>query len=173
MIVIICYSVGAVLSKYRSGKLPKPFKIIPSLSNWEEILYCTDPDSWTPAAMYQATRLFVSNLNAKMAQRYNVLSLFWKSMNIQYTEPSLLSIVWSWTDKSDHCINVFISLVFSFFNLVLLPRVRDDIAEYKRLNYHLYMVSLCFVLCKFSLQVSMVFSFWNCFQYLAIGVFCC
>jgi hypothetical protein len=25
-----------------------------------------------------------------------------------------------------------------FFNLVLLPRVRDDIAEYKRLNFHLY-----------------------------------
>lgn len=26
-----------------------------------------------------------------------------------------------------------------FYNLVLLPRVRDDIAEYKRLNFHLYM----------------------------------
>ena len=26
----------------------------------------------------------------------------------------------------------------TFFNLVLLPRVRDDIAEYKRLNFHLY-----------------------------------
>ena len=25
-----------------------------------------------------------------------------------------------------------------FYNLVLLPRVRDDINEYKRLNYHLY-----------------------------------
>lgn len=45
--------------------------------------------------MYQATRLFASNLNVKMAQR--------------------------------------------FFNLVLYPRVRDDITEYKRLNYHLYM----------------------------------
>lgn len=26
-----------------------------------------------------------------------------------------------------------------FYNLVLLPRVQDDIAEYKRLNFHLYM----------------------------------
>lgn len=26
-----------------------------------------------------------------------------------------------------------------FYNLVLLPRIRDDIAEYKRLNFHLYM----------------------------------
>jgi essential nuclear protein 1 len=25
-----------------------------------------------------------------------------------------------------------------FFNLVLLPRIRDDIAEYKKLNFHLY-----------------------------------
>lgn len=30
-----------VLRKYRSGKLPKAFKIIPSLRNWEQILYIT------------------------------------------------------------------------------------------------------------------------------------
>lgn len=45
-----------VLSKYRSGKLPKAFKIIPALSNWEQILYITEPETWTAAAMYQATR---------------------------------------------------------------------------------------------------------------------
>ncbi|KAK2906496.1 hypothetical protein Q8A67_005481 [Cirrhinus molitorella] len=86
--------VNKVLSKYRSGKLPKAFKIIPALSNWEQVLYLTDPESWTAAAMYQATRIFSSNLKERMAQR--------------------------------------------FYNLVLLPRVRDDIAEYKRLNFHLY-----------------------------------
>ncbi|XP_062605580.1 bystin-like [Saccostrea cucullata] len=88
-------SVRPILQRYRSGKLPKAFKIIPSLRNWEQVLYLTEPDSWSAAAMYQATRIFASNLNAKMAQR--------------------------------------------FFNLVLLPRIRDDIAEYKRLNFHLYM----------------------------------
>ncbi|NWH61671.1 BYST protein, partial [Geococcyx californianus] len=87
--------VREVLSQYRSGKLPKAFKIIPALSNWEQILYITDPEAWTAAAMYQATRIFSSNLKERMAQR--------------------------------------------FYNLVLLPRVRDDIAEYKRLNFHLYM----------------------------------
>ncbi|XP_015277131.1 PREDICTED: bystin [Gekko japonicus] len=87
--------VREVLSKYRSGKLPKAFKIIPALSNWEQILYITEPETWTAAAMYQATRIFSSNLKEKMAQR--------------------------------------------FYNLVLLPRIRDDIAEYKRLNFHLYM----------------------------------
>ena len=45
--------------------------------------------------MFQATRIFASNLNAKMAQR--------------------------------------------FFHLILLPRVRDDFQETKKLNYHLYM----------------------------------
>jgi len=29
--------VGQILSKYRSGKLPKAFKVIPSLTNWEEV----------------------------------------------------------------------------------------------------------------------------------------
>jgi len=86
--------VNKVLTKYRSGKLPKAFKIIPALSNWEQVLYLTEPESWTAAAMYQATRIFSSNLKERMAQR--------------------------------------------FYNLVLLPRVRDDIAEYKRLNFHLY-----------------------------------
>ncbi|XP_066254089.1 bystin [Euwallacea similis] len=83
-----------VLKKYRTGKLPKAFKIIPNLRNWEQILYITDPISWSAAAMYQGTRIFTSNLKENMAQR--------------------------------------------FFNLVLLPRVRDDLAEYKRLNFHLY-----------------------------------
>uniref|UniRef100_A0A6B2F0W8 Bystin n=1 Tax=Bothriechis nigroviridis TaxID=88079 RepID=A0A6B2F0W8_BOTNI len=87
--------VKEVLSKYRSGKLPKAFKIIPALSNWEQMLYITEPETWTAAAMYQATRIFSSNLKERMAQR--------------------------------------------FYNLVLLPRIRDDIAEYKRLNFHLYM----------------------------------
>ncbi|KAG8589093.1 hypothetical protein GDO81_006250 [Engystomops pustulosus] len=87
--------VKEVLSSYRSGKLPKAFKIVPALANWEQILYITEPESWTAAAMYQATRIFSSNLPERMAQR--------------------------------------------FYNLVLLPRIRDDIAEYKRLNFHLYM----------------------------------
>jgi len=106
--------VANVLNRYRSGKLPKAFKLVPSLQNWEQILYLTsteihtlelllsfnenilyaDPEKWSAAAMYAATRIFTSNLTEKLAQR--------------------------------------------FFNLVLLPRVRDDIAEYKKLNFHLY-----------------------------------
>jgi len=87
--------VGQILSHYRSGKIPKAFKILPSLANWEQVLLITQPDRWTAASMYQATRLFASNMNAKMAQR--------------------------------------------FYNIILLPRIRDDIDEYKKLNVYLYM----------------------------------
>ena len=69
-VVEVYTSVGKLLSTYRSGKLPKAFKIVPRLANWEEILYVTDPDGWTPAATCEATKLFASNLNPKMAQRY-------------------------------------------------------------------------------------------------------
>ncbi|KAI8997601.1 Bystin-domain-containing protein [Pilobolus umbonatus] len=87
--------VGQLLSRYKSGKLPKAFKIIPSLNNWEEILYITAPENWTPHATYEATRMFVSNLNVRQVQR--------------------------------------------FFDLVLLDRVRADIADNKKLSYHLYL----------------------------------
>ncbi|CAG2114597.1 unnamed protein product [Medioppia subpectinata] len=93
-VVELYKGVKLVLSRYRSGKLPKAFKIIPALSNWEQILEITDPDGWTAAAMMAATRIFTSNLKERMAQR--------------------------------------------FYNLILLPRLRDDIDEYKRLNFHLY-----------------------------------
>ena len=68
--------IGKILAKYTAGKLPKAFKVIPSLTNWEEVLYLTRPDQWTPQAMFAATRIFASNLNPKMAQRfYNLVLL--------------------------------------------------------------------------------------------------
>ena len=93
-VVDVYRQVGDLLRRYTVGKIPKAFKIIPALANWEEVLYLTNPSAWSPHAMYQATRLFASNLNARMAQR--------------------------------------------FYALVLLPRVRDDIAEHKRLHFALY-----------------------------------
>jgi len=87
-------NVGKVMAKYRSGTIPKAFKIIPTLTNWEQIMQLTEPDNWSAATIYEATKLFASNLKDDMAQR--------------------------------------------FFNLILLPRLRDDIQEYKKLNFHMY-----------------------------------
>lgn len=94
-VVTVYTQVGQVLSKWTSGKVPKAFKIIPALKNWEEILFLTSPERWSANSMYAATKLFASNLNPKLAQR--------------------------------------------FFNLVLLPAVREDIGRNKRLNFHYFM----------------------------------
>jgi len=93
-VVSVYKRVGHMLSFYKSGKLPKAFKIIPALANWEDILLLTDPANWTPQAMWRSTRLFASNFNVKCAQR--------------------------------------------FFNLLLLPRVRENIAKFQKLNFHLF-----------------------------------
>ncbi|XP_037954180.1 bystin-like [Teleopsis dalmanni] len=87
-------SVRDVMKRYRSGKIPKAFKVIPKLKNWEQILFITEPHNWSAAAVFQGTRIFCSVLSEPMAQR--------------------------------------------FYNLVLLPRIRDDLCEYKKLNMHLY-----------------------------------
>jgi essential nuclear protein 1 len=62
--------VGELLSRYRSGKLPKAFKIIPTLRNWQDVLYVTNPEAWSAQATYEATKLFVSNLKAIQSQKF-------------------------------------------------------------------------------------------------------
>lgn len=75
-IIEVYTQVGLHLARYRSGKVPKAFRVIPSLRNWEQILQLTNPEAWTPQATVIATKLFSSNLNAKMAQRfYNTVLL--------------------------------------------------------------------------------------------------
>ncbi|KXZ55173.1 hypothetical protein GPECTOR_3g32 [Gonium pectorale] len=93
-VVEVYRGVGRLLARYSAGKVPKAFKIIPNLRNWEDVLYLTEPESWSVHAVYAATRLFVSNLNARLAQR--------------------------------------------FLALVLLPRVRSDIRQNKRLHFALF-----------------------------------
>ncbi|KAI9841097.1 MAG: snoRNA-binding rRNA-processing protein [Sclerophora amabilis] len=68
--VVEVYSkIGLLLSRYKSGKLPKPFKIIPTLPNWEDLLFLTHPEAWTANACYEATKIFVSG-KPYMTQRF-------------------------------------------------------------------------------------------------------
>ncbi|XP_075498095.1 bystin [Primulina tabacum] len=69
-IVELYKGVGKLLSKYTSGKVPKAFKHIPSMQLWEEVLYLTEPEKWSPNAMYQTTRIFASNLGVKKVERF-------------------------------------------------------------------------------------------------------
>lgn len=63
-------AIGTVLQHYTSGKVPKAFKVLPNIQNWEELLLLTKPDKWSPHAVYQATRIFSASLNEAMAQRF-------------------------------------------------------------------------------------------------------
>ncbi|EOY33323.1 Bystin, putative [Theobroma cacao] len=67
--------VGKFLNKYTAGKMPKAFKHIPSMQLWEDVLYLTEPENWSPNAMFQATKIFASNLGAKKAERFYRLAL--------------------------------------------------------------------------------------------------
>ncbi|KAL5994478.1 hypothetical protein ACLOJK_024530 [Asimina triloba] len=80
--------------KEKDAEVISAFKHITSMEVWEDVLYLTEPEKWSPNAMYQATRIFASNLGPRKAQR--------------------------------------------FYNLVLLPRVREDIKKNKRLHFSLY-----------------------------------
>ncbi|KAJ5692036.1 hypothetical protein N7462_001459 [Penicillium macrosclerotiorum] len=53
--------VGMILSRYKSGPLPKPFKILPSVPNWPTLLDITQPERWTANAVYAGTRIFISS----------------------------------------------------------------------------------------------------------------
>ncbi|KAL2001778.1 hypothetical protein VTN02DRAFT_1241 [Thermoascus thermophilus] len=61
--------VGLLLSRYKSGPLPKPFKILPTLPHWSALLDITRPENWTPNAIYAGTRIFISSKPA-IAQEY-------------------------------------------------------------------------------------------------------
>lgn len=63
-----------MLSRYRSGKIPKAFKVLPKLKNWQDVLECTKPEEWTPNATYVATRIFISALKPKPAEEYDIIS---------------------------------------------------------------------------------------------------
>jgi essential nuclear protein 1 len=69
-VVEVYTKVGQLLSRYKSGPLPKAFKILPTLSMWPQLVMLTNPEQWTPHATYAATRIFASNLDPKQSQKF-------------------------------------------------------------------------------------------------------
>ena len=68
--------------------------------------------------MFRATRLFAAGLKEKQAQR---------------CAPRFSRKI-----RESRAILTVSRILRSFYNLVLLPRMRDDISQHKRLNHHLY-----------------------------------
>ena len=84
--VVEVYSkIGLILSRYKSGKLPKPFKILPTIPAWETLIAITRPDEWTPNSVYAATRLFISSKPHIAQQFLNMILLPAVQDNIRET----------------------------------------------------------------------------------------
>eukprot|EP00474_Spongospora_subterranea_P004411 CRZ04869.1 hypothetical protein [Spongospora subterranea] len=117
--VVHVYSqVGVLLSRYRSGKLPKAIKVVPSLKNWEEIMHLTKPTEWTSAALAAITRLFASNFNSRMAQRFYNLVLL----------PRIRADIESHKKLNFHLYMAMRKAIFkpaAFFKGILLPLAED------------------------------------------------
>ncbi|GLB33428.1 putative bystin [Lyophyllum shimeji] len=86
---------GMFLHKYKSGPLPKVFKVIPSLPAWARMLALTSPENWSPHACRAATRIFISNMKPPQAQLFLSVVLLDairedirtnKKLNVQYYE---------------------------------------------------------------------------------------
>nr|VWP00676.1 Chitinase [Ganoderma boninense] len=69
-VVDVYTKVGQMLTRYKSGPLPKPFKIIPSLPQWSRILALTHPENWSPQACHAATRIFISQMKPPQARLF-------------------------------------------------------------------------------------------------------
>ncbi|KAL0656313.1 hypothetical protein Bca4012_076897 [Brassica carinata] len=56
---------GEFMSLYTNGKMPKALNHLTRLENWESLLKLTQPESWSPNAMYKATNMFASSTKAE------------------------------------------------------------------------------------------------------------
>jgi essential nuclear protein 1 len=63
-------SVGEVMHRYKSGKVPKAFKLMPALRDWYDAMWLTRPEQWSPQALFVATKAFASNLDQAAAQKF-------------------------------------------------------------------------------------------------------
>ncbi len=89
-VVQVYTAVGKILAAYRSGKVPKAFKMIPALEQWEAVLQLTSPSAWTPQAMCEAVSVFVSNMTPPQAQKF-LQSYFLPALRIDIREHGKLN----------------------------------------------------------------------------------
>jgi len=111
--------IAVVMKTYRTGKVPRAFKCIPYLVNWEEMLILTNPPNWSPHATLEATRMFVSSLNAKMVQRYLNCVLL----------PTVRENIGKWKKLNCHLYMAVKKSIFkqgAFFRGFLLPLAEDE-----------------------------------------------
>ena len=86
--------IGKLFASYRTGKIPRAFRILKLADQWENLIELTEPENWTPHAMYEITKAFTSEMQVDRLR--------------------------------------------TFFEKFLVPAVRKDIKEKKKLNYQYF-----------------------------------
>ena len=61
---------GIMLKVYRSGKIPKILKLLPLLTNFEDLVWFTRPDRWSSQALLKISKLLIRNLNNIQLKRF-------------------------------------------------------------------------------------------------------
>lgn len=128
-IVEVYEKVGLVLSRYKSGKIPKAFKVVPTLKNWEEILALTAPQNWTPNAMFEATRIFTSSLPPRAVEIFyrNVLL---ESVRRNFYESRAINV---------HYFQALKQAIYkpaAFFKGIIFPICQDEHTTLKEANVY-------------------------------------
>ena len=99
MLLTLAYRVGMLLQRYKSGKLPKPVKILPTIPNWEQLLDYLGPDRWTANACLAVTKIF-SSAKPSIAQRWMELVMLDRVREDIYENKKLNVHLWEALKKS-------------------------------------------------------------------------
>lgn len=102
------------LKVYRSGKMPKLIKILPSFKNFEEIMWLTRPDIWSDQAIFSITRSFLPKLDEMQMSRFYTLVL----------APRFQETIFNRESMSIHiqkAIKLSSNFPFVFFSSLILP----------------------------------------------------
>ena len=103
-------------ARFRSGKLPKVFKIIPSMANWEELLWLTQPDGWSPAATWMVSFVRAVGRMPRNLEECRVVVLTTIYLPAGHAQATKM-----------FASNLNQKMAQRYYNLVLLPKVRDNI----------------------------------------------
>jgi essential nuclear protein 1 len=117
--------VGLILSRYKSGKLPKALKVIPSMKNWVDLLQLTIPEDWTPNATFQVVKSFVPLLPEALCETFVKLFIFPKILK-EFEESRELNV---------HLYNSVKLIIYkpsSFYKGLVLPLCKEKSFSLKR-----------------------------------------
>ena len=104
--------IGEVLKKFRSGKLPRSFQVIPLMENWESLLKITNPNDWTPHAFFEAVKIFTSQSESNRTVKFFSNYLLPRILNDIQRDKTLNYHLFRFFDKSN--VQGYISSCFFF-----------------------------------------------------------